>query len=324
MTNVGGIVPRYLAAVCHEVVAVLVAGIAIAVSIHRRALCLASVGPHVGGKVGMGVHHAVVEHGDDDRRVASARLPCLDDIDVAACLCSGVVIVKALEIVVSLAKVVVVPLMGKAWVGGERRGARCGYWLEHALADIDAATVGSGAFESAVGLHFGHLAKLLETAHGLAEVGVGVKLDGVPEMKSRGACLCAAIDGEDPFEAVAAEDVEHLVGRRDARTCGLARARQLQLAVEDLGHLVGELDEQLARCGVGRDDNIGVGDVGVGFEGGERAIGAACQRHGKYCYMKYVSVHYLIICRDYCIVLDQCPFASEPLSSTSPAATKMR
>ena len=134
--------------------------------------------------------------------------------------------------------------MGKAWVGGERRGARCGYWLEHALADIDAATVGSGAFESAVGLHFGHLAKLLETAHGLAEVGVGVKLDGVPEMKSRGAsaCLCAAIDGEDPFEAVAAEDVEHLVGRRDARTCGLARARQLQLAVEDLGHLVGELD----------------------------------------------------------------------------------
>ena len=102
--------------VFHEIVAVEVVRVAVAVGIAADVERLAFVPPHVGLEVGMVIGYTLVEHGDDDRGVARGHLPSLRAVDVAAGDdgCGGVVRLERI-----VARIVVVPLVLECGVGLE-------------------------------------------------------------------------------------------------------------------------------------------------------------------------------------------------------------
>lgn len=110
--------PGNQARVLHEIVAVNVVLIAVAVGVFAGIEHLAVVLPHIGLQVGVGVHHTLVEHGDDDRRIARAHLPRLHAIDVATGDDLRVRIVLLERIV---ARIVVMPLVFQRGIGFERQ-----------------------------------------------------------------------------------------------------------------------------------------------------------------------------------------------------------
>ena len=77
------------------------------------------------------------------------------------------------------------------------------------------------------------------------------------ESRLAGSCLSIRINREDTLEAVASQDVEHLVGRRNTRTGSLSGASLAQLClVEDIAHLRTELNQQFTRLSICRDGDF--------------------------------------------------------------------
>ena len=78
--------PCQIGGVCSEVVAMYVVLIAVPIIVGVcRTVQFGLIYPHVVGQIGMGVFHAFIDDGNDDRRAAAGQFPCLRNIDVGAC-----------------------------------------------------------------------------------------------------------------------------------------------------------------------------------------------------------------------------------------------
>ena len=78
--------PCQIGGVCSEVVAMYVVLIAVPIIVSVcRTVQFGLIYPHVVGQIGMGVFHAFIDDGNDDRRAAAGQFPCLRNIDVGAC-----------------------------------------------------------------------------------------------------------------------------------------------------------------------------------------------------------------------------------------------
>src|SRR5205823_7675554 len=93
--------------VVHEVPAVDVVDLAVAVIVDTVARDLARVRPEVGREIRMCVHHAVVDDRDDDARAARGHVPGRDEVGVGA------------DEAATLSGVPQVPLVGKHRVVGD-------------------------------------------------------------------------------------------------------------------------------------------------------------------------------------------------------------
>ena len=71
-------------AVFYEIISVNIIYISVSVIV-IAVLGLLRVGPHVCGKVRMGVLHTFVKHCYHDPRVAGCKFPCISDIDIHSC-----------------------------------------------------------------------------------------------------------------------------------------------------------------------------------------------------------------------------------------------
>ena len=262
MTRIIGIRPGNVSALLYEVISVKVALITISVAISLRTLgSFSRVAPHVRRQVRVSVHHALVEHSHDDGRIAYAGFPSLNGIHITSSLSTSLIIIEILEAIVAGAQIAIVPLISEAWVVRFTRCSRTGcLLLKRLVAEIDALAIGIvGTLDATIGLHLGNFAQLLQALSGSLQVGALVKLHGVPEVESRltGSCLGVCINREDTLEAVASQDVEHLVGRRNTRTGSLARTSLAHLRlVENAAHLWGKLDEQLTSLCIRRDGDV--------------------------------------------------------------------
>ena len=272
-----------------------VALISVSVAVGLVALgCLARVAPHVVLQVGMSVHHALVEHRHDDGRVACAGLPRLGCIHVATRLGLGLVGVEVFETVVAFAQVAIMPLEVEAGVVGQSvASAACGFLLQGFLAQEDALGVGVvGTLDASVGLHLGDFAQLLQSLGSRLQVGSLVKLDCVPQVESSLACtrLVLGVNREHSLEAVAAQNVEHLIGRGNARTCGQGTAGLAHLClVEYVAHLGAELDDQLTSLGVRRDGDVGLSACIVD---GRQVVCATRQSHSEHRDIEKYFLHF--------------------------------
>ena len=85
MSAVRTVIPSYDSAVCHEIISVYVACVAVAVVVLSREINLVRVGPSVCDEVRMTPHYTLVHHSDDDVRVSGAFLPSLCAACVKSC-----------------------------------------------------------------------------------------------------------------------------------------------------------------------------------------------------------------------------------------------
>ena len=260
--------PGNQARVLHEIVAVNVVLIAVAVGVFAGIEHLAVVLPHIGLQVGVGVHHTLVEHGDDDRRIARAHLPRLHAIDVATGDDLRVRIVLLERIV---ARIVVMPLVFQRGIGFERQSqprkvdvilgsARRGEALCGGVAHVGFQPLGVvGALDPVVALHGGDFSQQAQLAGSFMQIGILVEFHLVPQMEPRfaGPRLVPLVAREDTLEMITAENIQNLIGRRNARTghhtAAAVTGSPSERPVQNIRHLGFEFDQQLPRFGVGRE-----------------------------------------------------------------------
>ena len=84
MSGVVGICPRDNGAVRYEVITVSVVFISVSVIIFIAIQIFLFVHPDVVFQVGVGVHYAFIQYGNDDRGVSFALCPCLYTAYVAS------------------------------------------------------------------------------------------------------------------------------------------------------------------------------------------------------------------------------------------------
>ena len=112
-----------------------------------------------------------------------------------------------------------------------------------------------------IGLHLGDLTQLLESLGSSLQVGALVKLDGVPQVQAcfTSTSLVLGIYWEDTLEAIATQDVEHLIGRRDAGASAYGSTSHRALClVKNVAHLRIELDQQFTLGSISRDGDVGL------------------------------------------------------------------
>ena len=143
----------------YEVIAVFIVLISVAVGICPGTELFALVHPYIVCQVGMRVHHAVVQYGNDNGRIACAFLPCLIATGIASGRRPGddfACVVLLVESV--LTGVDVMPLVGKS--GARKASSRYSATggsplLQGGLADIAAAVFNIiGTLDTLVSLNF--------------------------------------------------------------------------------------------------------------------------------------------------------------------------
>ena len=151
--------PRNVRSIGYEVIAVFIVLISVAVGICPGTELFALVHPYIVCQVGVRVHHAVVQYGNDNGRIACAFLPCFIATGIASGRRPGddfACVVLLVEIV--LTGVDVMPLIGKSGVrkSSSRYSATGGSpLLQGGLADIAAAVFNIiGTFDTLVSLNF--------------------------------------------------------------------------------------------------------------------------------------------------------------------------
>ena len=83
MPTIIRIIPGNLPTIRHEIIPVNVIGISIAVVIHTGcSVQLFLIDPHIGGQIFVIIHHPLIHHGHNDRRIARAQLPGRLQIDI--------------------------------------------------------------------------------------------------------------------------------------------------------------------------------------------------------------------------------------------------
>ena len=154
---VAEVVGGYDAVACHEIVAVVVAGIAVPVIVLVGAPYLVFIHPHCRLEVRMGEVHSLVQHCHDHGRVARGKFPGLPDLDVRTCGELGLAQVSLIHQMPLVRQEPVVEIWSC--------GAGCG--LEHRRCErnhlafvslLELAVVAHSPYLAQHGKPFGHLA----------------------------------------------------------------------------------------------------------------------------------------------------------------------
>ena len=173
-------VPGNLACLLHEVVAIVVAIVAVAVVIHKRVLNLVRINPDIGSQIGMLDIDSLVENCHNNRLVARRSLPRLDTLHIGTCQRLDVAILGK-----ERAVILQVPLMSVEFIV-ERlcqsscialHGLECLLRNRHGLAGI-------GTLHGAVEIDLLHLAELRKATRHLLSRDIFAVAYSVPAIES--------------------------------------------------------------------------------------------------------------------------------------------
>ena len=236
VTGVVDIVGGDSTAAGYEVVAVNIAGIAVAVVIFGREFHFALVYPHIGFQVGVVVVDTLVEYGHDDLAVTGGLFPSLLDLHIG--------ILNRLDAVVfeeHIAVVDNVPLFAQQRVvhcATEGCAGSLSIDQRHSLAVV-------GAIDASVVINLLHLAQGRELlCHSLGAL--AIEAYHIPQVQTALTALLlgALVYGENPLQLVTAYGLQDFVyGGNTATSCATATAGD---AFEHSLHLGGEFYNQLS------------------------------------------------------------------------------
>ena len=277
------VVPRDNARVGHEVESVDVSGISVAVVVLLRTVDLILVRPDVVAKLGVSLADALVEHGNDDRRIARREFPCFFALHIGsddaprhlAGFGAGEQVAAVDQVPLLDHQLVVERILAlrgtRLPLDGLEGLARQGHGLAGGVVRAFDLTVRGGVL---------HLAQRRESFDHLLDGVVLVEADHVPQVQSglAGPLLGAFVHREDPFDLVTAHQVEHLIDGEDARAGGRRPRSGLDdRLIEDVAHVALEFHEHLARYGFHLLRAFGFGRAGrrqffvrAGTEGEQR------------------------------------------------------
>ena len=261
---------------------------------------LTRVAPHIGSQIRVSVHHAFIKHGYDNGRITCTSLPSLSCIDITASFGTSMIIIQVFESIITFTQVVIVPLESVTRVIGCTIGYSTGssLSLECILIQIDTLAVCLvGTLDTAIGLHLGNLTKLLQSLCSNLQISILVKLHGVPQVKTclASTSLCLFIHREHTLKAVAAQNIEHLICRRNTRTgtCYTSTSHCALCLVENIAHLRTELNQQFTILSICRNDN----PVGLAIRrvDARQVVCTTCQSQSDHCYIEKLFLHCLLL-----------------------------